>query len=178
MTRFQWKHGKRYANMWLHANNHNIQIQRLLLIAVVWSLFALAAISCGNGDSAYSAYTDDYLEEYYIDVQAGLQDAAALSGIPIGGLASRTEFNVACELLEAMGYRHNNTNNLVYLMSQEPEKTSEQLNEFEPPFALIAQIGRTAAAALRAGAVMGAIEGDPSYSKNEQKALCEYIADR
>ena len=175
MTRFQWKRGKRYANMWLHANSYNTQTQRLLLIAVVWSLFALAAVSCGNGDSAY---TDDYLEEYYIDVQAGLQDVADLSGIPIGGLASRTEFNVACELLEAMDYRHNNTNNFVYLISQEPEKTSEQLNEFEPPFALVAQVGRTAAAALRAGAIMGAIEGDPSYSKNEQKALCEYIADR
>lgn len=177
MTRFQWKRGKRYANMWLHANNHNIQIQRLLPIAVVWSLFALAAVGCGNGD-VDSAYTDVYLEEYYINVQAGLQDAEASSGIPIGGLASRTEFNVACELLEAMDYRHNNTNNLVYLMSQEPEKTSEQLNEFEPPFALIAQVGRTAATALRAGAIMGAIEGDPSYSKNEQKAFCEYIADR
>ena len=164
--------------MWLRANSYNTQIQRLLLIVVVWSLFTLVAVSCGNGDSAYSTYTDAYLEEYYIDVQAGLQDAADLSGIPIGGLASRTEFKVACELLEAIDYRHNNTNNFVYLISQEPEKTSEQLNEFEPPFALVAQVGRTAAAALRAGAIMGALEGDPSYSKNEQKALCEYIADR
>lgn len=172
---FQWKREKRCANMWLHANSYGTQMQRLLPIAVVWSLFALAAVGCGNGDSTY---TDEYLEEYYINVQAGLQDAAAFSSIPIGGLASRTEFNVACELLEAIDYRHNNTNNFVYLMSQEPEKTLEQLNGFEPPYALVAQVGRTTAAALRAGVVMGAIEGDPSYSKSEQKALCEYIADR
>ena len=129
-------------------------------------------------DEQTGIYTDDYLQEYYINVQAGLQDAEAISGIPIGGVASRAEFNAACELLEAMGFRHNNTNNFVMLLEQEPEETLERLRKFNSPYALINQVGRNAAVALRAGVIMGAIEGDPSFPESQQKALCEYVANR
>ncbi len=122
--------------------------------------------------------SDDRLEEHYTNVQLGIQDVAAMSGIPIGGSASKREFAAACELLEAMNFRHSNTNNFVTLFEQEPEWTLARLDRIAPPSALIHQEGRSVAAALRAGAIMGAIEGDPQYQKSEQKALCEYIANR
>ena len=130
------------------------------------------------GNSSDSTYTDDYLQEYYINVQSGIQDAAVISGIPLGGSVSRTEFSAACDFLEAMGFRHNNTNNFAILLEQEPEETLERLSKFNPPYALINQVGRNAAAALRAGVIMGAIEGDPSFPESQQKALCEYVANR